>query len=569
MSERHIDLPWFLDKPFLMNEIEASSVPDAKAYLESIGCPMWPVTSAVQLLTYLDTTQRDDPLLLVQHVATVALSMAWPPTDIVILIPDFPLPPLTRFVEVLSNVTATLPLPDQLSVLSQSLALCLLACHDDEEDLVSSSQTRNALERLVHGLSGNLGPPSRDPTPMPPSVITSAAPEPAVPALPPPQSLPEDPKPPSGGAGGKGKGKASKAHKATKEQAAPPPPTAQPPAQAPKAKAQVPAPAPTRTTSYAAATAAKPKPKPVTRPSLVISLRHTTLTSTLRVQAGTLALRLVDVCNQALESDARHANVRVSAAKWAPSGNLVVFAGPDTNLTQLQQSHHIITSAIEAALPQPVLLASRPNVKWSKLLINSVPTGVTASAPAHSREECHQALLRDNPSYRRLRVTQLPSWVKKPSLYEPNSSSSLVVSFEDPDGSSLSSLLAARHLFGFGAQLTVRKWRQPPPSPSKRVAVAQRRQRQLATRVAAAKQRSQGPGRSAELVVEDPPAAPPRAQPEKATAPASRPTPGLPPPPPSGSSPVAPTLPPASMPSGPDSPPARRTRGMSKKAGGA
>ena len=223
MSERDIDLPWFLEKPFLMNEIEASPVPDAKAYLESIGCPVWPVTSAVQLLTYMDTALHGDPLPLVNHVATVALSMAWPPTDIVILIPDFPLPPLTCFVEVLSNVTATLPLPDQLSVLSQSLALCLLACHDDEEDLVSSLQTRNALERLVHGLSGNLGPPSRDPTPMPPSAILSAVPEPAVPALPPPQSLPEDPKPPSGGARGKGKGKASKAQKAMKEQAAPPP----------------------------------------------------------------------------------------------------------------------------------------------------------------------------------------------------------------------------------------------------------------------------------------------------------------------------------------------------------
>ena len=240
MSERDLDLPWFLEKPFLFNEIDASLVPDARAYLLSIGIDIWPVTSAVALLVALKTCTHNDPLPLVNHVATVALSMAWPPTDIVILIPDFPLPPLTCFVEVLSNVTATLPLPDQLSVLSQSLALCLLACHDDEEDLVSSLQTQNALERLVHGLSSNLGPPSHDPTPMPPSVITSTVPEPAVPALPPPQSLPEDPKPPSGGAGGKGKGKASKAQTAKKEQAAPPPPTAQPPAQAPKAKAQVP-----------------------------------------------------------------------------------------------------------------------------------------------------------------------------------------------------------------------------------------------------------------------------------------------------------------------------------------
>ena len=199
----------------------------------------------------------------------------------------------------------------------------------------------------------------------------------------------------------------------------------------------------------------------------MVSLRHSTLVTNLKAQAQTQAPALVATCNEALQSDAHHTNVQVSAAKWAPSGNLVVFAGPDTTLTKLQASHHIITSAIKAVLPERSPLVSHPNIKWSKLLINSVPTGVTDISPAHSCEECHQALLRDNPSYRRLRVTQLPSWVKKPSDYKPHSSSSLVVSFEDPDGSTLSSLVAARHLFGFGAQLTIHKWKNPLPSPAK------------------------------------------------------------------------------------------------------
>jgi hypothetical protein len=38
-------------------------------------------------------------------------------------------------------------------------------------------------------------------------------------------------------------------------------------------------------------------------------------------------------------------------------------------------------------------------------------------------------------------VTQLPSWVRPPSSLLPHSSSSVVVSFEDPDGSILLSLL--------------------------------------------------------------------------------------------------------------------------------
>ena len=122
------------------------------------------------------------------------------------------------------------------------------------------------------------------------------------------------------------------------------------------------------------------------------------------------APRLVEICNEALGSKACYASIRLSAAKWSPLGNLVVFAGPDTTLTQLQSTHHLITSAIEGTLPGAASLLSRLNVKWSKILIGSVPTGVTdRMSQAHSCKECHQVLLHDNPSYCHLRVTQLPS----------------------------------------------------------------------------------------------------------------------------------------------------------------
>ena len=61
-----------------------------------------------------------------------------------------------------------------------------------------------------------------------------------------------------------------------------------------------------------------------------------------------------------------------------------MFAGPETSLTQLQAAHHIIVGAVEAALPTPTPLSSCPNVKWSKVLINTVPTGVTDNSPAYS-----------------------------------------------------------------------------------------------------------------------------------------------------------------------------------------
>ena len=243
----------------------------------------------------------------------------------------------------------------------------------------------------------------------------------------------------------------------------------------------------------------------------------------------------MEACNEVLQSDARHANVRISTAKWAPSGNLVVSAGPDTNLTQLQSSHHIITSAIEAVLPEPTPLASHPNVKWSKLLINSVPTGATDISPALTHEECHQALLRDNLSYRHLRIMQLPSWVKKPSDYKPHSASSLVIAFEDPDSSTLSSLIATRHLYGFGSQLTIRKWKNPPPSPEKQHASHVRCG--LVKPSAPGPTAAQGAGPGPGPVVSDSTTATPRAPPS------ARPPPAPQKPPPSASGSVPKSLP--------------------------
>jgi hypothetical protein len=63
-------------------------------------------------------------------------------------------------------------------------------------------------------------------------------------------------------------------------------------------------------------------------------------------------------------------------------------------------------------------------------------------------------------------MTQLLSWVKYPSSYSTNSYSSLIVAFEDPNGMTASSLVSVQHLFLFGAQAMIKKWKQKPP-PSK------------------------------------------------------------------------------------------------------
>ena len=92
-------------------------------------------------------------------------------------------------------------------------------------------------------------------------------------------------------------------------------------------------------------------------------IHKTVLSATLREFANTKAPILVAACNEALGSEARYANIRVSAAKWSPAGNLVIFSGPEITSAQLTAAHHIIISVIEGALLGPIFLSSHPNVK--------------------------------------------------------------------------------------------------------------------------------------------------------------------------------------------------------------
>jgi len=192
---------------------------------------------------------------------------------------------------------------------------------------------------------------------------------------------------------------------------------------------------------------------------------------TLRAKAALAPPVLVNACNTVLSADPTHANIWVSAAKWTPKGNLVVFTGPGVSHNALFATSHLLTSAVSQVLPEDLAIFSCLNVKWGKVLINSVPTGISEGHPtAHSPATCWQDLISNKPSLRHLTVCQLPSWVCRPFLYQPGSQSSLVFSFEDPDGSIGPSLIHARHVYAFGSQCHVSCWRYPPPSPAKREA---------------------------------------------------------------------------------------------------
>ena len=342
----------------------------------------------------------------------------------------------------------------------------------------------------------------------------------------------------------------------------PPPPlvpsrhaSATPPPTAPVARAKTPAPAPALaqakgkgkakapstpqppSVSYTAA-AAKPKPAATpARPSLVISLNQTSDAERKTLTAKWPAFSLARICNEALSAVPEFANVRVSAARWTPKGNIVAFAGPDTSLAQLLTASHILTAAITTQVPtaSPTPISARANVRWSKVLINGVPLGLTASGP-HSSKACHVSLITDNPSYSTLKVTQLPSWVRKPSSYLPPADKlSLVVGFEDPDGTIAVQLLKDRHLFIFGVQATVKKWKHKSPPPADRAARLAAKATAAAVRagmqpsgpshvepspappaVASTSHRHPTPGPSAAPLIHSPPTAPVGCQSKKA-----------------------------------------------------
>jgi hypothetical protein len=183
--------------------------------------------------------------------------------------------------------------------------------------------------------------------------------------------------------------------------------------------------------------------------------------------------KVSDVCkflNERL-AQSTHSQAHVSAARWTARGNLVLWGGPNNTLAHLSLALGFISKVLFDSFSASASFSPdsppqiRPNIRWSKLLINRVPTGKSPDHEAFTPEECHRALLTENPSYASLSITQRPSWVRSPSSYKDGAVSSLSLSFEDPDGSRAQALISSKTLFIFGSVAVVKKWKQKPPPP--------------------------------------------------------------------------------------------------------
>ncbi|KAH9033967.1 hypothetical protein EDB83DRAFT_2525252 [Lactarius deliciosus] len=225
--------------------------------------------------------------------------------------------------------------------------------------------------------------------------------------------------------------------------------------------------------------ASHPTPPPASRPSFASMVKtpaRPSLVVSLQSVAGApkpLAVRrspqeVVGHLNAVLSSEGH--SVTLSAARWTAKNNLVVTAGPDTTAHHLTSASHLISDCLATYLSSdqsPLPVQARENCKWARLLVNGIPTGASLTRGPFTPSELHAALLADNPAYRQLRLTQPPSWVRAPASYNPGSVSSLVLTFEDPSGDSLWSLLAGQTLFAYGHAGELKRWKTKPRTRGK------------------------------------------------------------------------------------------------------
>ena len=201
------------------------------------------------------------------------------------------------------------------------------------------------------------------------------------------------------------------------------------------------------------------------RPSLVLELGHIS-------HDQQISFKLADGINQGL-INCGYEEVKILAMKYNKKGNLILTAHHGITREQLQNAASTINTIFGQIYKNTTHselhnISTRANVKWFKILINSVPIGVNETWGPWTPDECHCALVAHNFSYTSLNVTQKPSWVRTSSTYTQGTLSSLVVAFEDPDGSVKANLLSNHQLYLFGARAKVSRWKQvasPPPLP--------------------------------------------------------------------------------------------------------
>jgi hypothetical protein len=117
---------------------------------------------------------------------------------------------------------------------------------------------------------------------------------------------------------------------------------------------------------------------------------------------------LTDIFNDALKSSPLH-QVHIAATRWTAKGNLVITGGHLTTAQQLRDCTATLSKALSEdqsvpecdPIPYPLI---RPNIKWSKILINGIPTCYGLRLPVLLRRAAQRWSLPTAPLAQRSRV---------------------------------------------------------------------------------------------------------------------------------------------------------------------
>lgn len=137
------------------------------------------------------------------------------------------------------------------------------------------------------------------------------------------------------------------------------------------------------------------------------------------------------------------------------AGNLIISLPHGTPKGTLT----LATTTIRKAFGLPDSVMVTKDVAWSSIMLSSVQARPSSDTPVFTDEAVAETLLL-NPALKDLSLTRPPRWVRKPT--EIKLHSSVVFSFEDPDGTLLKHLLNTR-LFAFGAPVTAKIWTSKKP----------------------------------------------------------------------------------------------------------
>jgi hypothetical protein len=139
-------------------------------------------------------------------------------------------------------------------------------------------------------------------------------------------------------------------------------------------------------------------------PSLVVDLAPLSLAEEDQpkpeIICGTLNVRLGNISPP---------QAMLAAIRWTACGNLVITGAPNASSHALQAAAPHISAILTQAFKLPsdhTLLTARPNVKWSKLTINGVPTRASNTRGVYTHAENHDSLKLNNPTYASFTVMQ-------------------------------------------------------------------------------------------------------------------------------------------------------------------